>query len=109
MEDKKEKGDKGEEYVNEIAFKSLLGYWCYPNPKDEQGDKKEICDLLVLFKDICIIFSVKNYEFKGDYERYFRKTIEKAIKQISGAERKLFDFPRAVFIKHPSKKSSAIR
>jgi hypothetical protein len=103
MEDKKLKGDIGEDFVNQIAYKSLLKYWCYPGPKDEHGDKKEICDLLVLFKDICIIISVKNYDFDGDYDRYNRKTIEKALKQISGAERKLFNFPREIYIKHPEK------
>lgn len=103
MEDKNKKGIDGEEFVNNIAFKSLLKYWCYPSPKDENGDKKEICDLLVLFKDICIIFSVKNYTFDGNYERYFKNTIEKASKQIQGAERKLFNFGREVHLKHPEK------
>ncbi len=80
-EDHKQKGDSGEEYVNELAFNSFIKHWCFPNPKDENGDKKEICDLLILFDDICIILSVKNYTFKGDHNRYFNKTIDK-IKKI---------------------------
>jgi hypothetical protein len=103
MEDKNLKGSAGEDFVNQIAYKSLLKYWCYPNPIDENGDKKEICDLLIIFKNICIIVSVKNYNFDGNYERYNRKTVEKAIKQIFGAERKLFNYNKEMYIKHPDR------
>lgn len=98
-----DKGQFGEDFINQIAYKSFFKYWCYPNPKDELGDKKEICDLLIVFKDVIIIICVKNYEFKGVYERYFRKTIEKDIKQIAGAERKLTDRRTTVYIKHPGR------
>lgn len=97
------KGIQGEEFVNELAYSSYLKFWCYPEPKDEFGDKKEIADLLILFKEVAIIVSVKNYEFKGQYERYFRRTISKAVSQIYGAERKLFGSKGEVFIKHPQK------
>jgi len=100
--DSKEKGDIGEEFVNEIAYNTFLEYWCYPGPKYENGDKKEICDLLILFNETAIIVSVKNYEFKGQYDRYFRKTTDKALNQIQGAERRLFG-NRRVFIKHPKR------
>ena len=56
-----EKGKQGEDAVNQISFKTYLKYWCYPNPKDELGDKKEICDLLIIFKDVLILFAIKNY------------------------------------------------
>lgn len=98
-----EKGNIGEEFVNEIAFHSFIEHWCYPSPKDECGDKKEICDLLILFAENLIIISVKNYEFKDFYSRYFRRTIEKAVKQIYGAERKLLKSDREIFIKHPKR------
>lgn len=81
----------------------MLKYWCYPNVKDEDGDKKEICDLLVLFREVCLIITVKNYEFKGNHERYFQNTTKKALKQLNGAERKLFRFPRDIYIKHPDR------
>lgn len=98
-----EKGNIGEEFVNGIAFNSFIEHWCYPSPKDECGDKKEICDLLILFANNLIIISVKNYEFKDFYSRYFRRTIEKAVKQIYGAERKLLNSDREIFIKHPKR------
>lgn len=97
-----DKGKQGEDFVNSIAFNSFLKYWCYPNPLDVVGDNKEICDLLIVFDSICIIVSVKNYNFKGDYTSYFKKTTSKAIRQISGAERKLFgDNP--LLMKHPDR------
>lgn len=98
-----EKGIRGEEFVNEIAYKSFLKYWCYPGPEDEKGSRKEVCDLLIIFGDTIIIFSVKNYEFKENHPRYFRNTIDKAIKQIYGAERKLLNQNKDLFIKHPDR------
>lgn len=99
-----QKGNIGEEFVNNVAYKSLIKYWCYPSPKDVEGDKKEICDLLILFDTTVIIISVKNYEFKDNYARYFKKTIDKAVKQVYGAERKLFSKQRDVYFQHPNKK-----
>jgi len=104
-----QKGKEGEEFVNDLAFKSFFKYWCYPNPLDENGDKKEICDLLVLFKEVCIIISVKNYKNDGSVSRYLNKTIKKSIKQISGAERKLFNYPREIYIKHPNRPKEKFR
>jgi hypothetical protein len=94
------KGTYGEEAVNTLAYDTYLKYWCYPGPKDEQGSKKEICDLLILFKETMIILSVKNYEFKGNYERYFRSTLDKAVSQVAGAERRLLDTSRKLFFRH---------
>lgn len=98
------KGKIGEEFVNRLAYSSFLKFWCYPSPKFENGDKKEICDLLIIFHETLIIFSVKNYEFKGNYSRYFNHTIKKAVKQIHGAHKTLFKTPELI-IKHPDKNS----
>ncbi len=98
-----DKGNAGEFFVNEIAFNSFMKHWCYPSPRDERGDKNEICDLLILFDTVLILISVKNYEFKEEYSRYFRRTIDKAVRQIYGAERKLFSNNKDIHIKHPDK------
>jgi hypothetical protein len=82
-----------------------MRYWCYTGPSDITGDHKEICDLLVVFDTICIIVSVKNYSFKNEYEKYFKRTTDKAIRQIVGAERKLFG-NRPILLKHPDKKDT---
>lgn len=96
------KGIEGEDFVNELAYSSFFKYWCYPSPKNENGNKKEICDLLILFNEVLIIFSVKNYEFKQNHFRYFNNTINKATNQIAGALRILFN-NNEIFIKHPDK------
>jgi hypothetical protein len=83
-----EKGAEGESLVYDLATNSFLSYWCFANPKDELGNKKEICDLLIHFNGILILVCVKNYEFKGIYSRYFRKSIEKDVRQLYGAEKK---------------------
>lgn len=98
----KAKGDLGEDFVNKIAYYTFLKYWCYPNPLDITKDNKEICDLLIVFDEVCIIISVKNYSFLGNYNRYFRKTIDKALRQIAGAERKLFG-DKTILLKHPDR------
>jgi hypothetical protein len=97
-----DRGKLGEEFVNELAYNSFLKFWCYPSPRFENGDKKEICDLLILFNSILIVVSVKNYAFKGNHFRYFNNTIAKAVKQIHGACRVLFGSSE-VQIKHPDK------
>ncbi|WP_343614098.1 hypothetical protein [Flavobacterium sp.] len=97
-----DKGSLGEEFVNELAYNSFLKFWCYPGPKLENGDKKEISDLLIIFDDTLIVVSVKNYEFKGNYSRYFNRTINKALNQIHGACRILFS-GNDVYIKHPDR------
>lgn len=94
------KGQYGEDAVNYVATNTFLKYWCYPNPKDENGNGKEICDLLVLFKDKALIISVKNYKFNGDHEKYFRLTLKKAVAQVSGAERKLFELDGQIIFNH---------
>ena len=94
-------GIEGEEAVNKLAFDTYLKYWCFPNPKDELGNKKEICDLLIIFKSRLIIISIKNYSFNGNYERYFRSTLKKAMAQIHGAERKLLDKSNNISFSHP--------
>lgn len=97
-------GEEGEKFVNELACNTFFKHYCYPGVKYENKDKKEICDLLVIFDDLVIIFSVKNYEFKGKHFRYFNNTLEKARKQISGAYKTLFK-TEVLEIKHPDKEN----
>lgn len=98
----KEKGDEGEQKVYKHFVKPFFEEFCFPNPIDEDGDKKEICDLLILFGKYVIIISVKNYSFSGKYNRFFRKTVDKAVKQLHGAERKLFN-SNNLYISHPTR------
>ena len=103
------KGVEGESLVHNLATTSFLSYWCYPNPKDELGDKKEICDLIIHFKGTLILICVKNYEFKGIYSRYFRKSIEKDVRQLQGAEKKILTSNYDIKIKSKEGRSHIIR
>ena len=105
----KDKGTQGEQFVHQLADRSYISHWCFPNPKDEEGDKKEIIDLLIWLSDVLILISVKNYAFKGNHERYHRNTVEKAIRQIQGAERKLLSSGRDIIVMHPSRGRVAIQ
>lgn len=97
------KGTAGEEFINELVTSAYSKYWCFPGPKDEDGDKKEIADLLIWFDETLVILSVKNYEFKGNYERYEKMTVEKATRQIIGAEKKLLQSGRDIVVVHPER------
>lgn len=103
MEKHREIGDEGEAYVMRLAFNTYLKYWCYPNPKYENGDYKEICDLLILFRNTAIIISVKNHHYDGNYDKYQKKVIKKSTKQLNGAYRKLFENSKEVRFTHPDK------
>ncbi len=103
MKVNKAKGDEGEDFVHQLSFNSFLKYWCYPNPLDINGDKKEICDLLIAFRNSLLIISVKNHNYDGDYEKYKRKVIEKSSSQLNGAYRKLFQSQKEIFLKHPDR------
>lgn len=92
------KGKKAEEAVHLLANNTFLRDWCYLNPKDNSG--KEICDLLVCFEDVVIICQIKNVAFTGKEERFIRKAIEHPIKQLLGAERRLFDIKRPILLRN---------
>jgi hypothetical protein len=92
------KGKKAEETVQMLANSTFLRDWCYPNPKDEND--KEICDLLVCFDDVIIICQIKDIAYTGNDERFIKKAIEHPIKQLRGAERRLFDSRRPVVLRN---------
>ncbi len=94
------KGKNAEDAINQLAYKSFLKEWCYPNPKDKTG--KEICDLLVVFDDIVIIIQIKDIKFNGNDERYIKKAFEHPMKQIFGAERNLFSLSENLELENPN-------
>ncbi|RZD14008.1 MAG: hypothetical protein EVJ47_07150 [Candidatus Acidulodesulfobacterium ferriphilum] len=73
------KGKNAEELIHELATKSFFIDWCFPNPK--LPDNKELCDLLVIFDDIAIIFQIKNLKLKNG--KYNKSEVKKNIKQLS--------------------------
>lgn len=82
------KGMKAEKLVQDLAEKSFLTDWCYQNPSLKPG--QELCDLLVIFDEIAIILQIKDLKLKKGGELN-KKYIDKNIKQVLGAYRKLFE------------------
>lgn len=83
------KGPDAEKFVYDLSKDKLLEEYCLLNPFIKNSDCKEICDLLILFNENCILVSVKNYAFTGNHERFVKKVFEKSKDQLLGAKRKL--------------------
>jgi len=83
------KGTDAEELTYQLVTSSYLSHWTFINPIDVDGDKNEICDIIILFDGHLFLISVKNYAFKGNYDKFFRKVIAKSSRQLHGAERKI--------------------
>ncbi len=92
------KGKKAEQVLYELAAKTFLTDWCYLNPRLPDG--KELCDLLVVFNDVAIIWQVKDLKLQED-GKYKRAEVEKHLRQIAGARRQLFEMRRTVELKNP--------
>lgn len=92
------KGKDAEKFVHDLAFKTFLVDWCYPNPC--LPDRKELCDLLVVFDDIAIIWQIK--DLKLDENRKYSETkVAQNIRQLSGARRQLFDLKTSIELENP--------
>jgi len=83
-----------EKFVYRFCSESFFSLWSYPNPLREDG--RELCDVLVQFRQNLIIISVKDIKFDEHLpdgrvaaERWRRSAIEKSKNQILGAERYL--------------------
>lgn len=83
-----------EEFVYKFCSESFFSLWSYPNPL--RADGRELCDILVQFRENLIIMSVKDIKFDEHLpdgrvaaERWRRRAIEKSKRQILGAERYL--------------------
>ncbi len=95
------KGKKAEKLVQDLAVKSFLTDWCYPNPKLPDG--KELCDLLVVFDDITILCQIKDLKL-DENGRYKPADVEKNLKQLMGARRQLFDLKTPIEIENPRRR-----
>jgi hypothetical protein len=103
-----------ERYLKRLCEHSFLSLWSYPGiyrdqgRSSEKGDGKELCDLLVVFRNHIITFSDKHCHFadsgdlKLDWSRRYKKTILKAAEQVFGAERWIRTFPGRLFLDRQS-------
>ena len=95
-----------EQYLARLCQSTFLRLWSYPNVyRDvEKCTSREICDLLVCCGDDLIIFSDKSCEFPDtgdlntDWRRWFKTSVAKSARQLSGAERWLRNYPDRVFV-----------
>ena len=97
-----------EKYLKKLCERTFLSLWSYPGLyKDDgiknDGDGKEICDLLVVFENKIIIFSDKDCAYKDtgdavvDWQRWFKKSIFKSAEQLWGAEKWIRKNPNRIF------------
>ena len=97
-----------ERYLHQLGARSFLSLWSYPGVYRDEGPAcghgKEVCDLLVVFRDQIVIFSDKDCAFpnKGDllvdWGRWYRNAVLESAKQVWGAERWIRNNPERLFI-----------
>jgi len=92
------KGKNAEKIVHNLALKTFLTDWCFLNPKLPNG--KELCDLLVIFDDVAIIWQIKDLKVNSQGE-YKKAEVKKNLRQLSGARRQLFDLKTNIYLKNP--------
>lgn len=90
-----------EKILSDLCDIAFLKLWSFPNPYKELG--KELCDVLVVFDNNIIIFSVKNIKYnesKGiaGWQRWKRKAIDESIVQINGAEKWIKKYPNQIYL-----------
>ena len=82
-----------ERLLNDLAERTFANLWTYPNPFKE--DKKELCDLLVVFENRAFIFfDRESRKFDGNekdilvtWQRWKKEAVDKQIKTAQGATR----------------------
>jgi len=99
---------ESEKYLANLADRSFLNLWSYPNPYRSQklggaGDGKEICDLLVVCDPHILVFSEKDITWTDKpvdvaWPRWCRRAIFDAATQLKGAERWINEFPDRIFL-----------
>lgn len=82
------KGKSAEEFVHQLATQTFFVDWCFPNPK--RSDGKELCDLLVVFGSVAIIWQVKSLKLDADGQPN-QGEVEKNLRQTLGAKRYLLE------------------
>jgi len=95
---------RAERYLRSLCERTFLSLWSYPGIYRDQGGGKEVCDLLVVFRNHIIIFSDKDCVFPDtgnlikDWNRWYRRTIKNSAEQIWGAERWIKENPDRLFL-----------
>jgi hypothetical protein len=92
-----------EQYLAKLSERTFLSLWSYPNIYRSQ-DRKEVCDLLVVFEKDIIIFSDKHVAYKPNvdpkvaWRRWYKSAVKESAKQIYGAEQWIKKYPDSLFL-----------
>jgi hypothetical protein len=100
----REKGERAEAIIHNLATGTFLTDWCYTNPKKPDG--KELCDLLVVFDDVAIIWQIKDLKV-DEAGRYKKAEVEKNLRQLGGARRAMFDLRVPIQLENPRRGKEA--
>jgi hypothetical protein len=92
------KGKYAEQLVHDLAIKTFLTDWCYLNPILPNG--KELCDLLVIFDEIAVIWQIKDLKLDQD-GKYRKREVHKNLRQLAGAYRRLFTLKSSIELENP--------
>jgi protein-tyrosine phosphatase len=92
------KGKNAENFVYELSQKSFITDWCYRSPKLPNG--KEICDLLISYDNIAVIWQIKDLEL-DENNKYKKSEVEKNLHQLSTARHRLFDKKLEIELENP--------
>jgi hypothetical protein len=94
--------NRSEEILAALCDKAFLPLWCYPNLYRQQA--KELADVVVVFGDDVILFEDKARAFpetgklEVDWQRWYRKSIERSVEQLIRSERWLRQHPTEVYL-----------
>lgn len=94
------KGKTAEQFVHSLAEKSFFTDWCFPNPNRAPG--KELCDLLVVFGDIAIIWQIK--DIKVEDGQFKPSDMKKNTDQLLGARRHLMEVKTPISLENARRK-----
>ncbi len=89
-----------EKLVFDLCRRSFLSLWSYANP--QRPDGRELCDVLLVFGERIIVFSVKEIVFNEQAnpevaaKRWVREAVDKSVAQLRGAQRELTRMTRVI-------------
>jgi len=92
------KGKNAEDFVYELSQKSFITDWCYKSPK--LPNSKEICDLLIVYDNIAIIWQIKDLKLDRN-NKYKKSEVQKNLHQLSTARHRLFDKKLEIELENP--------
>lgn len=90
--------------LHRLCEEKLLSMWCFSNPFTIMKTKKELCDVLVVFKNHVFLFSDKQVTFQinepieKSWNRWYRNAIWESAKQLVGAEKQIKENPDNIFV-----------